>query len=405
MGLEQVLREASKRIRSNPLSNEEQVKQRIILPVLRALEWDDTTGEVEPQFKADEGKPDYALCQTKESPLVFIEAKKLGEVRSEAEKQLFGVVRSEAEKQLFKYNSKENVSLLVLTDGNIWNLYFRRADGDLTKRNFIMRKFYHMELSREEKIPEYASALEKYLYKDRVSDGRAQHEAEKRDETLDGIRHAWESLLKTPDDMLYSLLVKQVRKGGTKPNPTDVKEFLKTAAINSGSTVLGLAGKNSAKKKKTVKTAKKKTSRERSAKGKRTAKKGVRATSSPAKSNSTQKRKSSKSTILGFILDGKEKNCRSGIQTLAEVLREFQRRDAGFAARFAPKTVGTKKRLVARDRDDLRRDSSETDHFVELENGWWMETQRGKVEILKYIKTACEVAGVQFGSQLTLIER
>ena len=400
MDLEQVLRDAVKSLQSP--SNEEEVKQSILLPVLHELGWNvRNTEEVVPQFKVVGGKVDYALCQTKEKPLVFIEAKKLGEVRSEAEKQLFGVVSSTAEEQLFKYNSKENVPLLVLTDGNIWNLYFRRADGDLTKRNFIMRKFSHMELSREEKISEYASSLKKYLHKDHVINGGAQREAEKRDEVLDSIRRAWQTVLETPDEVLCRLLVGKVKTeggGGTKPNPADVKEFLKTAAVKSGSTVLGLAGKKPAKKKKKESTARKKTTR------KRTTKKVVRATS-PARSSSTQKRKSSKSTILGFIFADKEKNCISGIQTLAEVLREFQRRDAGFMARFAPKTVGTKNRLVAQDRDDLYRESSKTAHSVKLENGWWMGTYRGTAEILKYIKIACEVAGVQFGARLTLIER
>ena len=407
MDLEQVLREAVENIRLRPPINEDGVIQSVLLPVLNALGWDvKNTQEVVPQFKVVDGKVDRALCQTAESPLVFIEAKKLGEVKSPAEKQLFGVVDSEAEKQLFGYASKENVPLLVLTDGNIWNLYLRRSDDDPTRRNFIMRKFYHMELrSHEEKIPEYARFLETYLQKDRVLSGDARREAEQRDEALDGIRRTWESLLETPDDMLCNLLVKQVKKGGAKPNPADVKEFLRTAAINSGSTVLGLDGKNLARKKTTrKKTTRKKTTRKKTTR-KKTAKKVARPMSSPARPGSAQKHKSGQSKILGFILDGQERNCGAGIQTLAEVLREFQRRDTRFIERFAPRTEGTKKRLVARERNDLRMDSYETDHFVELENGWWMETQRGTTEMLKYIKTACKVAGVQFGSQLTLIER
>ena len=433
MDLEQVLRKAGESIRESirlrlPI-NEAVVKQSILFPVLDELGWDVTNAqEVVPEFKVVKGKVDYALCKTAESPLVFIEAKKLDEVKSKAEKQLFGMVGSEAEKQLFKYNSKENVPLLVLTDGSIWNLYLRRTDDDSTRRNFIMRKFLHMELSREEKIPEYARFLETYLQKDRVLSGDARREAEKRDEALDGIRRTWESLLETPDDMLCNLLVKQVKKGGAKPNPADVKEFLRTAAIplrlglccnwpqadvkeflrtaaiNSGSRVLSLAENKLARKKKAAKTTRKKTTRKKTAR-KKTAKKVARPMSSPARSDSAQKRKSRQSKILGFILDGQEKNCGAGIQTLAEVLREFQRRDAGFIERFAPKTEGTKNRLVAQNRDDLYRDSSETDYSVKLENGWWMGTHRRTPEILKYIKTACEVVGVQFGSQLTLIER
>ena len=42
MSLEQILKVAVERIRSGSLENEAQVKQAIILPILRALDWDDT---------------------------------------------------------------------------------------------------------------------------------------------------------------------------------------------------------------------------------------------------------------------------------------------------------------------------------------------------------------------------
>ena len=51
MSLEQILKVAVERIRSGSLENEAQVKQAIILPILRALDWDDTNpAEFKPEF-------------------------------------------------------------------------------------------------------------------------------------------------------------------------------------------------------------------------------------------------------------------------------------------------------------------------------------------------------------------
>ncbi len=91
MDLEQVLRVVVKRIRSNLLSNEAQVKQAVLLPVLRELGWDDANPtEFVPEYSVDRGRVDYALCQTAGSPLIFIEAKQLGAADSKGEDQLFG---------------------------------------------------------------------------------------------------------------------------------------------------------------------------------------------------------------------------------------------------------------------------------------------------------------------------
>ena len=82
--------------------------------------------------------------------------------------------------------------------------------------------------------------------------------------------------------------------------------------------------------------------------------------------------------------------------------------------RFAPqveskqKTAdGTpKRRLVARNRDDLYTDPKLVRKASRnLGNGWWLATNNPTASKRKYIQTACEVAGVKFGSQLRLIER
>ena len=77
MDLEQVLNRAVDRIRSGQLNNEDQVKLSVILPILRALEWDDTNpSELVPEFSIPSGRVDYALFDAARGPFVFVECKR-----------------------------------------------------------------------------------------------------------------------------------------------------------------------------------------------------------------------------------------------------------------------------------------------------------------------------------------
>ena len=125
MNVEQALRAGLERLKSNQLTNEAQVKQAVILPILRALGWDDTDpNEFVPELSVDyldggKGSVDYALhgMSPNRRPLVFLEAKKLGSIGLDGEEQLFG------------YANNQGVPFLVLTDGNLWNFYLAMADG------------------------------------------------------------------------------------------------------------------------------------------------------------------------------------------------------------------------------------------------------------------------------------
>lgn len=91
-------------------------------------------------------------------------------------------------------------------------------------------------------------------------------------------------------------------------------------------------------------------------------------------------------------------------RTLAEVLKEFQRRDAGFMTRLASRTVGRTRRLVAQNREDLYETENQRESSLDLENGWWLRTNISTKSVRRNIELACQVAGVRFGTQLTLIE-
>ena len=130
MSLEEALKKAVGRIRSGALENEAQVKQAVILPILRELDWDDSEpGEFVPELSVNEGFVDYALLHAGASQ-VFIEAKRPGglDVR--------------AEDQLFRYAVNKGVPFLILTDGDIWDFYLAMAAGAPADR-----RFYRAELT------------------------------------------------------------------------------------------------------------------------------------------------------------------------------------------------------------------------------------------------------------------
>ena len=76
MYLEQQLTDAMRRVRAGLLKNEAQVKQSVILPILRALGWNtDAPEQLSAEFPAGDGRVDYALLHY-DQPQVFIEAKR-----------------------------------------------------------------------------------------------------------------------------------------------------------------------------------------------------------------------------------------------------------------------------------------------------------------------------------------
>ena len=370
MNLEQALRNGLDKIRSGQLTNEAQVKQAVILPILRELGWDDTNpNEFVPELAVEVGKRrgsvDYALCRTTPNwqPLVFIETKRLGNADTVGEEQLF------------EYATNKGVPLLVLTDGDVWNFYLAMAAGSPPER-----VVYRAELRQEEKLAEYAGFFQRYLEKARVLSEKARQDAEKDKESegnrltaRNAIPNCWQSLLGEPDDFLVELLVEAVEKNcGIRPEHEDVKAFLKSqrSATPQVTTIKSETSGESIETEPTIQTI-----------------------------------DSTRIKITGFVIDGHRRICGSGGKTIAEILIEFQKRGHTFMTRFAPKTIGRNRRLVAQNPDDIYDNPNLQGKVRDLENGWWMATNIGTKTIRQSIKLACEVAGVEFGTQLTLIER
>lgn len=369
MNLEEVIEAAIQRIRSESLENEAQVKQAVIVPILRALDWDDADpAEFVPEYSVDSGRVDYALLGPKGAPLVFVEAKGIGRV---------GLA---GEEQLFRYAVNKGVPFLILTDGDLWDFYLSMAAGVPAER-----RFYRAKLTREEGVADHAGFFEEHLRKERIVSGAARREAERlhesnqeREKAREAMPRVWRSMLARPDEKLRDLLREQVKSEcGTMPEQDDVEYFLKRR-VSPGEVPEAPDAPAPA-----TKPGKRKSSPE----------------PQPATPRGTGK-------ITGYTFENRTEEPGVAYRTLAEVLKEFHRRDPNFMERFADKTATPRRRLVARNRQDLYPYSPDLAEkmSLDLDNGWWLGHNLNAETIRRRIKTACEIAGVQYGSQLKLIE-
>lgn len=366
MDLKATLKKAQANLASGHLQNEAQIKQAVIVPILRALGWDDTDpGSFTPEYRAGDGQVDYALLD-RSRPRVFVEAKGTGEISAYSEARLF------------RYAANHGVPLLVLTNGNVWNLYLSMAAGEPNERCF-----YEVTLM-ETDIEKCAKNLGILLQNDRVVSEAVRQEAERQLEIIRArqiakkrINSAWQALLNEPDEMLQEVLAERVEKDtGVRPDQKYVESFLHDLASSSR------LSREPKRPEHGLPSQRKSRHHEREGKTRRNYVK-----------------------IRGFVLNGEHFECSNGKNTLIHVIQELDRNYPEFMERLAEATKGRTRRLVSQNRGDLYDKKHLEKQSDYLENGWWAGTHLSSVSIRKHIATACEVAGIRFGSQLKLIER
>ena len=103
-------------------NNEAQTRLSLVDPVLTALEWDPRDpSAVRVEFPVRQrnrnNKADYALLDSQQKPIAFVEAKRLGTD--------LGL----AQDQLFEYGAGESVPYAIATDGMNWAVHKRERQG------------------------------------------------------------------------------------------------------------------------------------------------------------------------------------------------------------------------------------------------------------------------------------
>ncbi len=144
-------------------AKEATTQQYVILPILRALGWDDAnlaSMEVLPEYKVESGSADYALrIKQEQNPVVLIECKRWNEP----------IARYEEQTCSYAYSG--NVPLAIITNGKRWRFYlFRWEASSLGDRFFCETDIENRETA--------ISDLEKYLLKSNVASGEAELNAE-----------------------------------------------------------------------------------------------------------------------------------------------------------------------------------------------------------------------------------
>lgn len=218
MGLEKALAKARATLESGDLHSEAAVRLAVIVPVLTALGWDPADPrQWVPEMPVPSGRVDDALKSDMGAPLVFVEAKKHGNLSAKAEEQLFD------------YAAKQGVPMLVLTDGDTWDLYLAMAAGEPHERRFA-----RVELTQSSDMATIAEDLSRFLQRDAVVNQQANFAAQQRLAEVNdrlrgkrGLASGWLSLLQEGDDLLRELLIDRVEeRTGSRPWADDVDAFL-----------------------------------------------------------------------------------------------------------------------------------------------------------------------------------
>lgn len=224
MGLEDVLAKARAELSPGNLGLETNVQVKVVRPILRSLGWDDAdSSHLRVEFKTDYGRVDEALLDEFGNPLVFVEAKKQGHLKDATR-------HYKALRQIFRYARYREVPILLLTDGETWDFYLRRAPGPPAERRFL-----RLTLTEPVDIEQVASDLRTYLSRDAMLQGdslRAARARLKRETARSKRRRdmaaAWQALLEAGDKSLRSLIADKVERNvGKRPPATELTDFLR----------------------------------------------------------------------------------------------------------------------------------------------------------------------------------
>ncbi len=225
MALEQELVRAHEALASGELKLEIHVRNKVIRPIIRELGWDDrATSHMVAEYRVDKRRAvDEALFDEFGNPAVFVEAKRQRYLQDKTRYE-------QARRQLFRYARDESARLLLLTDGETWDFFLRRAPGPPPERRFL-----RLMLTEPESFTETATELRRFLDRAAVLDGSAVRAAQARlrrekarAERWLQMQAAWQELLASADKTTRSRLVDKVeRDSGRRPATREVNEFLR----------------------------------------------------------------------------------------------------------------------------------------------------------------------------------
>lgn len=356
MNLGETIERIKSGVSAGRYTSEAAVREAIVLPVLRALGWDDLDPDrVIREHSLGGRRVDYALAAFGTKPTIFIEVKSPGPIAG-------------GDKQLFEYAFHEGIPLAILTNGREWNFYLPGAPGTYDERVLYKLDFVDRQSA------DLVQRLQRYLEFERVRSGTALEDANRDYKSLhnqrvvrDTIPKAWAQLLEEPDALIVELLTERTASlCGIRPEPDEIDTFLATL-VRRARPITQPPGSKPPPPPKAPPPA------------------------PPA------------SGTLDYRLFDRRLSARSAIDIVIAVLRELAARDPEFLDKFARVAPGRSRNHVARRAEDVYPGQPQLLRYVmELAPGWHFGTNINNRDKKRLLEVACQVAGLKFGSDLVV---
>ena len=385
MSLSNAISSASRYIQGGRLKNEQQVRNSVILPILKALGWDTTDpDQVFPEYGTETGRVDYALLGEDGTPLILIETKALGNVTDKSIRQLF------------RYAFDAGGGIIVLTDGQKWEFYLAEKAGvDKNDRIFCRLDLTQtqpdecqQQLSRYlDRGNTYKGVSFEYARKDfdtrRSAERREKQERQERDELRASLPNIWKELKQGQKSPLYELMSRAIANAGLKGYPEVLAEFI--SQLGPGQTVY--TGASTLQRPQSTHVSEQPTP------------------ISPKKDNST---KGPKSKIVGYTLYGEKYDTQNNTVTLQTIFCEFMSRDPEFVPKLEqarPKWFTDARKFIAETPEKLYRDPKQRRRRARrLDNGYYIDVNLNTYSVKEHIEEGCKILGIQYGLDLILHE-
>ena len=385
--LEQDISDIRENLQRGRYPNEAAVSQGIVRRVLATLGWPIYDPQVVyPEYALEGGRVDFALCHPASKPRIFVEVKGVGK-------------GNKAERQLFEYAFHQGVPLAVLTDGREWSFFLPAGAG-----SYDERRVYKLDLV-EHDVAESVRRLERYLRYEAACSEEAFIAAQedyrgiaREREIQEALPKAWVKLVAEENATLLTVVAEYVEDlCGYRPVPDTVARFLRDT-VQAGWGPLPSPAQVPAS------PTQQPAPQEKKPPSKPTAKPRRRSTPTSTRPTAPDKGTEEDTTGIGFTLFGEFAPCRNGRAVLINVIEALAERDSSFIGSFvALPQHGRTRRYIAQDRNELypgRPDLATESH--QLRSGYWLGLNVSHRLKESIIRLACEVAGIDYGTDLTI---
>ncbi len=351
--------------------NEDQVSKMVVMRLLRKLGWAvDDPRRVSPEFKIGNRWVDYALLHDPFGAVILIEVKDVGKASTSGEEQLFG------------YCVHEGVPLAVLTDGRTWRFYWPAGAGSYEQRRFAVADLVDDEVS------DCARVLGRYLEFATVTSGRFEDHAQsdyathrRRIVARQQFGPVAQSLVAQADERLVALFCQDVeRRCGIRPDDGDVAQYLQRQFAHSAGLVPepGLPPSSSQSEL---------TPGQKAAQTRRMRQAAAEQGLAPLE----------RSDSASFVFLGQTRTFGTNHDLVFAVFQELASRDPTFCEKCAPFVKQLRRR-----REDFGKSSAVP---RELPGGWWINVWGNATHQRDRIQTACQVADIAYGRDLSVTFR